>query len=434
MTQQHIYSVFVLMPFSTAFEAVYHDLIQHALKNSHAATFVVNRADDFKHQHSILKDIISGIFHSDLIIADLTDNNANVYYELGLAHAFNKPVILLTQTIEHISFDVRQYRILEYSTHFRDFVRAREQLTSLVSAFAGSNLQFGNPVSEYLPEYTAPSTQTDSDYVLQDIVDDHVNFLRTIESITNTFNKLSISTSDLHRYVETDLYEPVSSAARDLQNILSHALGISDADLELARGITTDITGVLEMGTMRLAIANAQYRHSAIVIENSIGTINELADRMEWAKDTSEMTAAVNGQCDAMRVIRSDATQLRRLLVTLGEQQNSLPKFERGLAQAIESQGGEIEGLCRLLDRSVAIVTRGIFAWEGRPGGNVDRFGQSNEKITDHELAAQITVSLWPKDRKRIDNLLSQGYEVISRDPSLIDEGSEVWMLRRMSG
>jgi hypothetical protein len=49
-----------------------------------------------------------------LIVADCTDRNPNVFYEIGLAHTIGKPTILLTQKSEDVPFDLRHLRYIEY--------------------------------------------------------------------------------------------------------------------------------------------------------------------------------------------------------------------------------------------------------------------------------------------------------------------------------
>jgi hypothetical protein len=49
-----------------------------------------------------------------LIVADCTDRNPNVFYEIGLAHAIGKPTILLTQREEDVPFDLRHWRYIAY--------------------------------------------------------------------------------------------------------------------------------------------------------------------------------------------------------------------------------------------------------------------------------------------------------------------------------
>ena len=50
-----------------------------------------------------------------IVIADITGRNANVFYELGMAHAFGKDVILLSQNEEYIPFDLNRFRHCIYS-------------------------------------------------------------------------------------------------------------------------------------------------------------------------------------------------------------------------------------------------------------------------------------------------------------------------------
>ncbi len=101
---------FVLMPFDEEFDSVYERFIKSTLEKF---GFEVFRADDIQGQQSILKDVLKGIQESDLIVADLTDNNPNVFYELGIAHTFRKKVILTTQSIEDVPFDLKPYRLVE---------------------------------------------------------------------------------------------------------------------------------------------------------------------------------------------------------------------------------------------------------------------------------------------------------------------------------
>ena len=63
----------------------------------------MNRAQDLSSARNILADIVQGIEGATIVVADLTDLNPNVFYEVGIAHALQKPVILLTQDIDSSS-------------------------------------------------------------------------------------------------------------------------------------------------------------------------------------------------------------------------------------------------------------------------------------------------------------------------------------------
>ena len=59
-----------------------------------------------------MEDVRTGISSADLIVADLTGQNPNVFYEVGIAHTLEKPVLLLSMSIEDIPFDLRHRRVL----------------------------------------------------------------------------------------------------------------------------------------------------------------------------------------------------------------------------------------------------------------------------------------------------------------------------------
>jgi len=101
---------FVLMPFGAEFNIVF-DTIEEALKGLMTCT----RADDLKLGEPILERILRGISTAELIIADLTERNANVFYELGLAHTRTRNVLLLTRNIADIPFDLRNFFCHQYS-------------------------------------------------------------------------------------------------------------------------------------------------------------------------------------------------------------------------------------------------------------------------------------------------------------------------------
>src|SRR5215212_3193860 len=98
--------VFVLMPFDEAFDDIYQVGIKPACQSAGA---YCERIDEQIFQESILERIYNQIAKADLIVADMTGRNANVFYETGYAHALGKKVLLLTQKAEDIPFDLKHY-------------------------------------------------------------------------------------------------------------------------------------------------------------------------------------------------------------------------------------------------------------------------------------------------------------------------------------
>ena len=103
--------VFVIMPFQNNFNYLYHDSIKIVCERINKTCI---RADDIYTSEMIINDIWSLIHNSRVIIADCTGKNPNVMYELGIAHTLGKDVILITQNIDDIPFDLRHLRHMNY--------------------------------------------------------------------------------------------------------------------------------------------------------------------------------------------------------------------------------------------------------------------------------------------------------------------------------
>src|SRR6185503_3410527 len=103
--------VLVLMPFSDDFKDIYESGIKSACKN---IGVVVERVDEQIHDQIILRQIYDQIVRADIIVADMTGRNPNVFYEVGYAHALQKRVILLTQHSKDIPFNLTHYQHIIY--------------------------------------------------------------------------------------------------------------------------------------------------------------------------------------------------------------------------------------------------------------------------------------------------------------------------------
>ena len=96
--------VFVLMPFNEEFDDIYKFGIKGAAEDANAHA---ERVDEQLYDEGILDRIFNQINKADVIIADMTGRNPNVFYEVGYAHALGKIVLLLTQNADDIPFDLK---------------------------------------------------------------------------------------------------------------------------------------------------------------------------------------------------------------------------------------------------------------------------------------------------------------------------------------
>jgi len=101
----------VMMPFDAGFSDVYR-AIKKGVEDEGSNC---ERADNLWTDHKIIQTIVTLICQADMIIADCSKRNPNVFYEAGIAHTLGKDVVLLAQDIEHdIPFDLRHLSVIKY--------------------------------------------------------------------------------------------------------------------------------------------------------------------------------------------------------------------------------------------------------------------------------------------------------------------------------
>lgn len=122
--------LFVIMPFSPDLDDVYYLGIHEIAKELGCSC---ERVDEMEFVGGILDKIYDSIRNSRIVIAEVSTQSANVYYELGHAHALDKPTILLTKDISSAPFDVRGFNHIVY-TSIRDL---QNKLRSRLSAILG---------------------------------------------------------------------------------------------------------------------------------------------------------------------------------------------------------------------------------------------------------------------------------------------------------
>ena len=109
--RQFLDTCFVMMPFGPWMDAYYREIYVPAIRE---AGLEPVRADELFSTGSVIEQIWEQISRAKVLLADLTGKNANVFYELGLAHAANKPVVFTTGALEDVPFDLRHLRIALY--------------------------------------------------------------------------------------------------------------------------------------------------------------------------------------------------------------------------------------------------------------------------------------------------------------------------------
>lgn len=106
------------------------------------------RADQISEPGIITTQLIQYIVDAPLVIADLTERNPNVFYELAIRHAIKKPLIQIIKKGEQIPFDVAATRIIHFDIQDLDSVeQAKSDIESQIVNINKGDGEFDNPIS-----------------------------------------------------------------------------------------------------------------------------------------------------------------------------------------------------------------------------------------------------------------------------------------------
>ncbi len=163
---------FVIMPFRPELNFFYL-YVKKYLEDNHGLG--VERGDTNILTRPLMEKIREQILKADVIISDVTGSNPNVFYELGLAHAYNKPVIFLTQDApKDAPVDIRQFEFIVY-----DLSKHQEFLSKLDNAikniFVEEYQELYNQACELLTHF---NTETKSSYLAASLDEFQVRVMR----------------------------------------------------------------------------------------------------------------------------------------------------------------------------------------------------------------------------------------------------------------
>jgi hypothetical protein len=126
-TREFLDTCFVMMPFGSWFDRYYQEIYVPAIKE---AGLEPVRADELFSTGSVVEQIWEQIGKARVLLADLTGKNANVFYELGLAHAAKKPVVFTAVAVDDVPFDLRHLRVIVYEVREPEWaVKLRKLIT-----------------------------------------------------------------------------------------------------------------------------------------------------------------------------------------------------------------------------------------------------------------------------------------------------------------
>lgn len=322
---------FVIMPFSQEFDDVYTYLIAYSLKR---AGFEVLRADSIESQSNILRDIICGILESDLIVADLTEANPNVYYELGLAHALEKKTILLCQELNDIPFDLRSYRILTYSTYMAAFEESKSKLQTLAQASTEKNEKFGNPMSDFGKEANKPDLLIEKDDNAEPgFLDYMADYEECMEKLELIFTILS---EELQKY--TFEIEKTTNSINDT------------ASSKQKKAQVKQLTKHQDSFITSLNHKNEQYLDLITTATHSIEQLSTMIDKNN-AKESAQLVESIS-------CLEDGAEETRAIILGFLNVVKTTPSIEKNFNRSRKQLEQELSKLISNLDQTLSFASR----------------------------------------------------------------------------
>lgn len=123
-------------------------VLEHVIRPAAEANNLVPvRSDQISKPGMITTQIIRHILNDAMVVADLSDHNSNVFYELALRHAFRKPIVQMIVDDQKIPLDVGGLRTVSYSLTRDGARRASEAVKKQMASAQAKGFESESPVT-----------------------------------------------------------------------------------------------------------------------------------------------------------------------------------------------------------------------------------------------------------------------------------------------
>lgn len=337
--------LFVLMPFDDDLQQVYERLFRAPFQD---AGYEVSRADDITSHRNILADIVQSIQHSDLILADLTLSNPNVYYELGIAHTLKKPVVLVAQNVASVPFDLQSYRVVGYSVHFAKMEESIRGMRELAKKILAGKVQFANPVTDFADPGTSGERRS-ADVETSDEEDDEdeqpAGILDLHADLEENTNALAQLVRDSSRRLEA-----MNSRLREANQRIT---GVELGQPQRQRRTVRRLGASLKEDAKWFESFNTEYCDVLAEVESCFVGIFGVGRRLE-EQDRGAVMEFVEIAEATQSQIGKAVESFTGLLQSIGE----LPRIERTFDRGRSLLGAEVDTYIDNLELSNAVMSR----------------------------------------------------------------------------
>ena len=185
--------------------------------------FEVERADVYPMNDVITNQVILAIKDADLIVANLTGHNPNVFYELAVAHAFERPVVPMIHSDQAIPFDNKQMGTIKYSRErIEQWELAKTDLRKAAIAATRPGHKVSNPITLAIGVGRMQASGDPKEQILAkltDTVNRHELALKELRSRREPRSRPYASQADYDSFVRTSLD---NNFGDDLEQLEAH--------------------------------------------------------------------------------------------------------------------------------------------------------------------------------------------------------------------
>lgn len=155
--------------------------------------FEAVRVDQLNNSDSITNTIIEQLLSAELVIADITGHNPNVFYEMGYRASLQKPIIHLRMKDEQIPFDIASIRTFDYNFELENVEEIKDRLIQTINSFSFE--ERGNRNEEIMNTENGNNGIASILQILYNIQDSIFNLRNEIKSKDTEMLQAAIKTS-----------------------------------------------------------------------------------------------------------------------------------------------------------------------------------------------------------------------------------------------
>jgi hypothetical protein len=277
--------------------------------------YSVQRADEIDTPGMITTQVVERVSQDDLLIADLTNQNPNVFYELALRHALRKPYIQVIQKGERMPFDVAGIRTIQIDTNDLDVAEnARKEIQQQIKSIEDNPSTIETPFSVALEMQNLRESDDPEKQAYADLI----NEIGEIKSYLANFSMSSTEETEarlrrIENQIQRRLAAPTSKMTHKNARDLLDAAANDSRSLMTRLGALSSLLGDIMPGARGvLEEANKQFVYGSFYeCVNILASVEQelLNDRQEL--EFEDFGVPLPEVYDVIRYIRKSMTLLK---------------------------------------------------------------------------------------------------------------------------